>query len=73
MRMSMSDRFLTVVVFYAALGLCLAISDVLLPSLGLFSLWLDSGLLKVAIFAVLWLLAPVLGQRFVKREDDESS
>lgn len=69
--MSASNRLVTVAVLYAALGLMLALSDVLIPSLGLFALWLDSWLMKVAIFVVLWLLAPLIGRRFVGHHQDE--
>jgi membrane protein implicated in regulation of membrane protease activity len=70
--MSASNRLVTVAVLYAALGLMLAVSDVLMPTLGLFALWLDSWLMKVAIFVVLWILAPMIGRHFVSDDQDET-
>ena len=70
--MSVSNRLVTVAVLYAVVGLLLALSDVGFPTSGLFALWLDSWLLKIIIFAVLWVLAPIIGRRFERQEQDET-
>lgn len=56
--MLVAKRFKIVVVFYAIVGLLLALSDVILPELGLFKLWLNSWVLELLIFIALWLIAP---------------
>jgi membrane protein implicated in regulation of membrane protease activity len=55
---------------YAVVGLLLALSAVFLPSLGWFTLWLDSEIFKVLIFAVLWLIAPFVFRRFSSKQID---
>ena len=56
--MTLFNRFKTVAVTYAIVGLAMALLDFVAPSLGWFEAWLDSWALKITVFVVLWLLAP---------------
>lgn len=64
--MLISDRIKTVAVLYAVVGLLLALSDAFFPKLGLFSLWLNSWIVQILIFVVLWIIAPFIFKRLSK-------
>lgn len=66
--MKIFDRLKTVAVIYAIVGLVLAASDVFLPQFRLFEIWLDSWIIKIVIFGVLWLAAPAIWSLFEGRQ-----
>lgn len=56
----MIKRFTAVVVLYAAVFLLIVLIEAFFPTLGVFSLWMHSSMLKLVILAVLWLIAPTV-------------
>ena len=64
--MLINNRIKTVAVLYAVVGLLLALSDAFFPKLGLFRWWLNSWILQILIFVVLWIIAPFIFKCFSK-------